>query len=458
MNHELTSGILLGCAAAAAANVGVVIEKLAMRRMPAFDARKTSEMVRRLIRNPVWILGFGMIAASIVAQMLALSLASISVVQAVAPTGTILLLVLSHIFLGDRLRRAEYFGIASLLGALCLLVFSLDSHSDRATGSAGLSALLVVSGVTICVSVLCFAVASQLHGSARHRKKLRAPLYGLAAGLLYGCAALDTKSMSTLLQRWGVIAAIPRILSSPMFYMFLATALLAFLMFQMALQRSTTSVFVPVSSVLSTAYFMIVGDALFHEHLPAVPLSLSLRLASFALLAVGLLALTFVNEGHSAERQSDVSVLGAGAATSVSAKPERKRQLWDRDRAGLRQPVLLAEPLEGSAWPKADSKGRRSQSFGTPLPMGSSWSMGVRLTVFALVVVGTVLTVVAVLILGPPKYPTHEWRQVVVVATVTTLIALAVYTVVSRGRRRADRPGRAVPRRLAKRIWSAIGA
>jgi drug/metabolite transporter (DMT)-like permease len=322
MNHELAFGILLGCAAAAAANVGVVIEKLAMRRMPAFDARRTSEMVRRLIRNPVWVMGFGMIAVSIVAQTLALSLASISVVQAVAPTGPILLLVLSHIFLGDRLRHAEYFGIAALVMALCLLGFSLDSRSDRATGSASLSALLVVSGITICVSVLCFAVAGQLHGSDRHSKRLRAPLYGLAAGLLYGCAALDTKSMSTLLQRWGVIAAVPRILSSATFYMFLVTAMLGFLIFQMALQRSTTSVFVPVSSVLSTAYFLIVGDALFHEHLPAAPLSLSLRLASFALLAVGLLALTFVNE-----RQNDVSALGAGAATSVIAEPERERQL-----------------------------------------------------------------------------------------------------------------------------------
>ena len=530
MNHELTFGVLLGCAAAAAANVGVVIEKLAMRRMPAFDARKTSEMVRRLIRNPVWVMGFSLIAASIVSQMLALSLASISVVQAVAPTGTVLLLVLSHILLGDRLRRAEYFGIGALLAALCLLLFSLDPRSDLATGSADLSALLVVSGVTICVSVLCFAVASQLQGSAEYRKKLKAPLYGLAAGLLYGCAALDTKSMSTLMQRWGVIAAIPQILSSPVFYMFLATATLAFLMFQMALQRSTTSVFVPVSSVLSTAYFMIVGDALFHEHLPAAPLSLSLRLASFALLAVGLLALTVVNEGQSAEGESDVAVLGADAATPVFTEPGRGRQQFDRDRAGFRLPVLIPEPLARSARAQADSKGRRGKSSGNPLPIGLSGSMGVRLTVFALVSVGTVLIavfpfphdahrevsiaaviffvlvaaaflvpweklpdwawlvipigyiaviaiirdaqggadsglvavfllpivwlalygrrshllvglfcldlalLVPLLIVGPPRYPTLEWRQVVVMATVTTLIVLTVCTIVSRDR------------------------
>ena len=42
--------------------------------------------------------------------------------------------------------------------------------------------------------------------------------------------------------------------------------------------------------------------------------------------------------------------------------------------------------------------------------------------------------VVPLLIVGAPKYPTLEWRQVAVMATVTTLVALTVYTMVSRDR------------------------
>ncbi len=41
---------------------------------------------------------------------------------------------------------------------------------------------------------------------------------------------------------------------------------------------------------------------------------------------------------------------------------------------------------------------------------------------------------VPVLLVGPPKYPTIEWRQVAVMATVTTLVASTVYTMVSRDR------------------------
>ena len=41
---------------------------------------------------------------------------------------------------------------------------------------------------------------------------------------------------------------------------------------------------------------------------------------------------------------------------------------------------------------------------------------------------------VPLLMVGPPKYPTLEWREVAVMATVTTLVASTVYTMVSRDR------------------------
>ena len=133
-----------------------------MRRMPPLNVRKSSQMVRRLLGNPLWLLGFCIVAFGLVVQVVALSVASISVVQAVAPTGTALLLVLSHIFLGDRLRRAEYFGIAALVVALGLLVLSLDSHSDQATGSASVSALLLVTIPAVGASAVFFVLAGRV--------------------------------------------------------------------------------------------------------------------------------------------------------------------------------------------------------------------------------------------------------------------------------------------------------
>jgi drug/metabolite transporter (DMT)-like permease len=296
MSDGLTVGVVLGAVSAAAANLGVVVEKVAMRRMPRLNARKSTQMIRTLISRPLWLAGFVLIALGLGMQLVALSLASISIVQAVAPVGTILLLVASHFVFGDRLGRYEYAGIIALVVALGLLALSLDPNSDRATGTASLTALLAVSIPTVALSFGLFFMADQIRGSKRRRDQLRAPLYGLATGLLYGAASLDMKSVSTLVQHWGIVLAVPHILDAPSFYLFVVTSVTGFFMFQMALQRTITSVLVPVSGVFSTAYFVVIGNALFHERLPSAAFPLAMRLASFTMLVVGFCALAIVKE------------------------------------------------------------------------------------------------------------------------------------------------------------------
>jgi drug/metabolite transporter (DMT)-like permease len=288
MSDGLTVGIVLGVASAASANIGVVVEKVAMRRMPRLNARKSSHMIRTLISEPLWITGFGLILLGLGLQVLALSLASISIVQAVAPTGTVLLLVVSHFVFGDRLGRYEYVGIVALLVALGLLVLSLDARSDRATGSTSAIMLLAIAIPTVALSFSLFLTMNRVRGSAQHALQSRSPWYGLATGLLYGAAALDLKAVSTIVQHRGIVRALPHIVESPALYLFLFTSILGFFMFQMALQRTITSVLVPVSSIFSTAYFIVIGNVVFHEHLPSATLPLALRLASFTMLVVGL--------------------------------------------------------------------------------------------------------------------------------------------------------------------------
>ena len=64
------------------------------------------------------------------------------------------------------------------------------------------------------------------------------------------------------------------------------------LLFQAALQACRASIVVPVSGVTGSVYFIITGTWLFHEHLPASPGKLGLRLAGIALTAVVLIALS----------------------------------------------------------------------------------------------------------------------------------------------------------------------
>jgi hypothetical protein len=71
-----------------------------------------------------------------------------------------------------------------------------------------------------------------------------------------------------------------------------ACLVVAMLLFQAALQACRASIVVPVSGVASSVYFMVAGTWLFHEHLPASPVRLSLRLAGIALAALVLVMLS----------------------------------------------------------------------------------------------------------------------------------------------------------------------
>jgi uncharacterized membrane protein len=80
------------------------------------------------------------------------------------------------------------------------------------------------------------------------------------------------------------------IVSSPYLYVLAGCSAAAMLLFQVALQSCRASIVVPVSNVAGSVYFMIAGTWLFHEHLPASPAKLGLRLA--AIVTAGLVLVT----------------------------------------------------------------------------------------------------------------------------------------------------------------------
>jgi len=112
--------------------------------------------------------------------------------------------------------------------------------------------------------------------------QVRAPLYGLAAGLIYGVAALAAKAVSAQIERDGLVHSIPHIVGSPYLYVLGVTSATGLLLFQTALQRCPASVIVPMSNVISSTYVVIVGSAIFGEHLPSQGWKVALRLVGFA--------------------------------------------------------------------------------------------------------------------------------------------------------------------------------
>ncbi len=296
LDAHTSAGIALAAVSAVLTGTGTVVEKIALRRLPEIHARHFWAMLRTLCSSQQWLWGCACLLGGLVCQGLALSLAPISVAQPIFASGIVLLLVLSHFVLRDRLRPVEWFALATIVIALVLLGLSIDTRVDHAGGPARLAYFLCAAIPTSVVGLVVFVIADRAHVSGRRFRHLRGPLFGVAAGLLYGVAGLGLKSAATYVQRWGLMGSVPHLITSPDLYVLAVAMATGLVLFQTGLQRCSAAVVSPVNIVTSTAYVIAVGTVLFNEHLPTSAGPLGLRIAGFAGVIVGLVTLAVSGE------------------------------------------------------------------------------------------------------------------------------------------------------------------
>jgi multidrug transporter EmrE-like cation transporter len=276
----MAAGVLFSLLAAILLNTGNVVQKHAVTSMPEFSARRSNHLVRTLAGSRVWLLGLTLCLVGLAFQIIAFSLAPISVVQSVFNAGIVLLIVLSRLRLGERLQGVEWAGIAVVVLSLTAISVSLRGG----TGSIGVSGsglrVLIAGFPTLLVVGVIVAVILSRRFTAGY-------LYGITAGLLYGVAALGTKGASTLVVRHGVWHSIPPMLTSAYPYVFLFCSALGMLIYQTGLQRYRISVVGTMSDVICSTYVVAVGMIVFGESLPRDAVTLTLRLGGFAGVLLG---------------------------------------------------------------------------------------------------------------------------------------------------------------------------
>jgi drug/metabolite transporter (DMT)-like permease len=276
----MAAGVLFSLLAAITLNTGNLVQKHAVSALPEVSARRTGHLVRTLATSREWMVGFVLCLVGVVLETIAFALAPIAVVQSIFNTGVVLLVVVSRLKLGERLHRREWIGLAIVISSLIALSASLTS-SKHSIGLSG-SDLRVFLAAVPTLAVVCLVVLA-----IRSGRWTNGFLYGIAAGLLYGAAALGTKGASTLVVRHGVVASVPNILTSVYPYVFLVFSVLGMLIYQTGLQRFRISVVGAMADVVSSTYLVAVGMIVFDESLPKDVITLALRLGGFAGILFG---------------------------------------------------------------------------------------------------------------------------------------------------------------------------
>jgi enterochelin esterase-like enzyme len=281
----LVGGLVLALVSAALINLGFLLQHRGLARMEGADDGWAAT-ARAALRDRAWLAGQMLGWMGFAAQIAAVALAPLALVQAFAAGGLALSVPLAAGIFGQRIDRRQRRAVLVIAAGLTALPIGFSTAEDR----LGASTLVVVSAVLAAVGLAC---------AVRRSAALRA----IAAGLFYGVADAAIKAVSLAVHHHGAGA-----LASGWTAVAAAGTFAGFLSFQAALRDGGAVSAISLMNAFAALVALACGLLAFGESLGA---RAAATVAHVVAIAVVLGA---------------VPVLAAAQAAIVEAGPERDQR------------------------------------------------------------------------------------------------------------------------------------
>jgi multidrug transporter EmrE-like cation transporter len=275
---SLAVGVGLICAllSALGTNLAFLFKHRGAVAAPDVDMRHPVRSAIDLFRSKWWSIGWAVAAVAFALHVAALSLAPLSIGQAVLAGGLVFLAVLAERFFGFELGRRQWAGIALVAVSLTALTLTGGGGGGGAHSGYSLAGMIVFEGIAVGVGLLL--VFSHLIERIRAQPGV---LLGLAAGLGFGISDVAIKALS------GDLADGPIGLLSPWSVIIVTAAVFSFYASARSLQIGDGVAVIAVTSVAANLSTIVAGLAVFGDRLGHDALVIGVRLVAFALILVG---------------------------------------------------------------------------------------------------------------------------------------------------------------------------
>jgi multidrug transporter EmrE-like cation transporter len=276
---SLAVGLGLICAllSALGTNLAFLFKYKGAVAAPDVDMRHPLRSAVDLFRSKWWSIGWGVAAAAFALHVAALTLAPISIGQAVLAGGLVFLAVLAERFFGFELGRRQWLGIGLVAVSLSLLTLTGGGGGGgKAHSDYSLAGMIVFEGIAVGVGLIL--VLSHL---IERIPVQRGVLLGIAAGLGFGISDVAIKALS------GDLDSGPVGLLSPWTVVIITAAVFSFYASARSLQIGDGVAVIAVTSVAANLSTIVAGLAVFGDRLGNDALVVGLRVAAFALILAG---------------------------------------------------------------------------------------------------------------------------------------------------------------------------
>jgi multidrug transporter EmrE-like cation transporter len=230
-----------------------------------------------LFRSKWWSIGWAVAAGAFALHVAALTLAPISIGQAVLAGGLVFLAVLAERFFGFELGRRQWIGIGLVAVSLSLLTLTGGGGGGgKAHSDYSLAGMIVFEGISVGVGLLLILSHVIERIPAQH-----GVLLGIAAGLGFGISDVAIKALS------GDLDSGPVGLLSPWTVVIVTAAVFSFFASARSLQIGDGVAVIAVTSVAANLSTILAGLAVFGDRLGNNALVVGVRIAAFALILLG---------------------------------------------------------------------------------------------------------------------------------------------------------------------------
>ena len=187
----LLLGLLLAALSALVTNIGFLLRHRGAVAAPDVDIRRPLKSAVGLFRQKWWTIGYIVAALAYVLHIGALSLAALSLVQAVLAGGLVVLGVLGERFFGFKLGPRQWAGVT--LTAIGLAFLAVTGESKSGQESAEFSAVAMIAFESTLVGIGTALLLSCRMDRVRDQMGV---MLGIAAGLLFTVTHIAVKALS----------------------------------------------------------------------------------------------------------------------------------------------------------------------------------------------------------------------------------------------------------------------
>jgi drug/metabolite transporter (DMT)-like permease len=267
-------GLLLAAVAALITQVGFLLRHRGAVEAPDVDVRRPLGSAAALFRSKWWTIGYALAVVAYICHVAALTLAAMSLVQAVLAGGLVLLAVLAERFFGFQLQRRQWVGVILTAVGLAMLAITGEARSGQDSADYSIAAMLAFETALVALGVVLIMSCRN-----EERKDQHGVLLGLAAGLLFTTTHVAVKALTGKID-----TTVAEVLVSPYLYIAILGGVAAFFASARSLQIGPAVPVIAVTSIAGNASAIPAGIIVFGDPVGHDTLVVAVRMVAFLLV------------------------------------------------------------------------------------------------------------------------------------------------------------------------------